>query len=189
MGSACSRRRGSGSSGEGTPGLAAGGNAAAQRRRIAAQVQRQVTAAVAARRRLALLRFKTAVRRIIHLLLLRKRWAAYGRILQQLPRRDLWTGLERRGGRLVRIRPAGTGAGTPARHRRPQGVAARTIPLTPEELARTADRRERLARDLRVNHASPHRHRDSHGEPEYEPRGFVHPRDRRFGEFRPHTVD
>ena len=57
-------------------------------------------------------RFVTAVRRVINLLRLRRRWAAYGRILQQYPRSDLWIGLERRRGRLVRahsapIRPTG----------------------------------------------------------------------------------
>ena len=51
-------------------------------------------------------RFITAVRRVINLLRLRRRWAAYGRILQQQPRCDLWVGLERRSGRLVRVYPA-----------------------------------------------------------------------------------
>ena len=41
-------------------------------------------------------RFVTAVRRAMNLLRLRPRWAAYGRILQQQPRCDLWVGLERR---------------------------------------------------------------------------------------------
>lgn len=50
--------------------------------------------------------FVTAVRRVIHLLKLRRRWAAYGRILQESPRKDLWTGLERRAGILTRIRKA-----------------------------------------------------------------------------------
>ena len=53
--------------------------------------------------------FVTAVRRVIHLLKLRRRWAAYGRILQESPRKDLWTGLERRSGVLVRIRKAHVG--------------------------------------------------------------------------------
>ena len=63
-------------------------------------------------------RFKTAVRRVIHLLRLRRRWSAYGKILQQLPRKDLWEGLERRGGVLFRIRPARV---DPPRWMAPQG--------------------------------------------------------------------
>ena len=51
-------------------------------------------------------RFKTAVRRIIHWLLLRKRWSAVGRLLQQQPRLDLWVGLRRVNGRLTRQDPA-----------------------------------------------------------------------------------
>ena len=53
-------------------------------------------------------RFKTAVRRIIHWLLLRKRWSAVGRLLQQQPRLDLWVGLRRVNGRLTRQDPAPT---------------------------------------------------------------------------------
>ena len=51
-------------------------------------------------------RFKTEVRRIIHWLLLRKRWSAVGRLLQQQPRLDLWVGLRRVNGRLTRQDPA-----------------------------------------------------------------------------------
>ena len=50
----------------------------------------------------SLLRFKVAVRRVIHLLALRRRWAAYGRILQSQPRRHLWDGLTRKKGVLHR---------------------------------------------------------------------------------------
>ena len=53
--------------------------------------------------------FVNAVRRVIHLLKLRRRWSAYGRILQQYPRKDLWTGLRRENGRLVRTFPASIG--------------------------------------------------------------------------------
>ena len=51
-------------------------------------------------------KFVTAIRRVINLLRLRRKWAAYGRILQQYPRSDLWTGLERRRGVLYRLQPA-----------------------------------------------------------------------------------
>ena len=53
-------------------------------------------------------RFVNAVRRVINLLRLHRRWSAYGRILQQQPRSDLWVGLERRSGVLVRVHPAPT---------------------------------------------------------------------------------
>ena len=46
--------------------------------------------------------FKAAVRRVVQLLKLRRKWAAYGRILQQKPRALLWEGLSRRNGALVR---------------------------------------------------------------------------------------
>lgn len=51
-------------------------------------------------------RFQTAVRRVTHWLLLRKRWSAIGRLLQQQPRADLWVGLRRVGGNLQRHAPA-----------------------------------------------------------------------------------
>ena len=51
-------------------------------------------------------KFKTLVRRVIHLLRLRRRWAAYGRILQHPPRSLLWEGLERKKGKLVRVAAA-----------------------------------------------------------------------------------
>ena len=53
-------------------------------------------------------RFVAAVRRVINLLRLRRRWSAYGKILQQQPRSDLWVGLERRSGVLVRVHFAPT---------------------------------------------------------------------------------
>ena len=54
----------------------------------------------------ARLRWKQAVRRITQILRLRKHWAALGRHLQ-LPRiQSLVSGLERRGGRLIRRRAA-----------------------------------------------------------------------------------
>ena len=53
-------------------------------------------------------RFKVAVRRVVHWLLLRRRWAAVGRLLQEEPRADLWVGLHRRAGRLYRREPAPT---------------------------------------------------------------------------------
>ena len=61
---------------------------------------------IAQRRQAAKQTFITAVRRVIHLLRLRRKWAAYGRILQEAPRCFLWSGLERRAGKLVRLRPA-----------------------------------------------------------------------------------
>ena len=54
-------------------------------------------------------RFKTAVRRIVHWLLLRRRWSAIGRLLQRPAIYDLWRGLERRRGVLVRNHPAPIG--------------------------------------------------------------------------------
>ena len=53
--------------------------------------------------------FVTAVRRVIHLLRLRRKWAAYGKILQQSPRKDLWTGLVRKSGQLTRVQKAPVG--------------------------------------------------------------------------------
>ena len=47
-------------------------------------------------------RWKAAVRRISHLLLLRKRWAAIGRVLATQPRSNLWLGLQRHRGYLPR---------------------------------------------------------------------------------------
>jgi len=49
-------------------------------------------------------RFRCAVRRVIRLLALRKKWAAYGRLLQQEPRCCLFDGLERRKGVLKRVK-------------------------------------------------------------------------------------
>ena len=49
--------------------------------------------------------FRTAVRRIVHLLKLRKRWAAYGKVLQEEPRCLLWEGLVRKKGVLHRVKP------------------------------------------------------------------------------------
>ena len=49
-------------------------------------------------------RFRSAVRRVIRLLALRKKWAAYGRVLQESPRCKLWEGLERRKGELRRVK-------------------------------------------------------------------------------------
>ncbi len=60
----------------------------------------------AERRSVAKARFVTAVRRVINLLRLRRKWAAYGRVLQETPRCYLWSGLERRAGKLVRIHQA-----------------------------------------------------------------------------------
>ena len=90
------------------------------RERIAAAGERRARLARAlsldrnarlSRSRAIRLKFVTAARRIIHLLKLRRKWAAYGRILQQLPRAYLWDGLERRGGVLVRHRPAADNKG------------------------------------------------------------------------------
>ena len=53
-------------------------------------------------------RFKTAVRRVVHWLLLRRRWSAIGRLLQVRPRADLWIGLHRQAGVLRRHHPAPT---------------------------------------------------------------------------------
>ena len=54
----------------------------------------------------ARLRWRQAVRRISQILRLRRRWASLGRHLQ-LPRiQSLVSGLERRGGRLIRRRAA-----------------------------------------------------------------------------------
>ena len=49
-------------------------------------------------------RFRSAVRRVIRLLALRKKWAAYGKVLQETPRCKLWEGLERRKGELRRVK-------------------------------------------------------------------------------------
>jgi len=51
-----------------------------------------------------LARFRCAVRRVIRLLALRRKWAAYGRVLQAAPRCHLFDGLERRKGVLRRVR-------------------------------------------------------------------------------------
>ena len=61
---------------------------------------------LAERRSVARNRFITAVRRVINLLRLRRKWASYGRVLQEAPRCYLWHGLERRAGKLIRIHPA-----------------------------------------------------------------------------------
>jgi len=52
----------------------------------------------------ALDKFKGAVRRVISLLQLRKKWAAYGKVLQETPRKFLWEGLERKKGVLKRVK-------------------------------------------------------------------------------------
>ena len=54
-------------------------------------------------------RLRGAVRQIITLLRLRRRWSEIGRYLQTPYIRDLTVGLERRSGTLVRTRPAPTG--------------------------------------------------------------------------------
>lgn len=51
-------------------------------------------------------RFRRAVRRVIHLLLLRRKWSAYGKILQRAPNKSLFVGLDRIQGKLVRVSPA-----------------------------------------------------------------------------------
>ena len=53
-------------------------------------------------------RFREAVRQIVNLLRLRRRWARLGNYLQNPNIRDLTVGLERRRGTLVRTRPAPT---------------------------------------------------------------------------------
>ena len=49
-------------------------------------------------------RFRSAVRRVIRLLVLRKKWAAYAKVLQETPRCKLWEGHERRKGELRRVK-------------------------------------------------------------------------------------
>ena len=60
-------------------------------------------------------RWRAAVRTIARLLRLRQRWAALGRLLASVPS-DLWSGLERRAGELVRVEQARSwrGGGLPA---------------------------------------------------------------------------
>ena len=50
--------------------------------------------------------FQRAVRKVIYLLRLRRRFAALGQYLQVPQLHDLWSGLERKKGKLVRHRPA-----------------------------------------------------------------------------------
>ena len=50
--------------------------------------------------------WRLAVRRISHILRIRRRWAAVGQLLQDPIIQDLVQGLERRQGHLVRRRPA-----------------------------------------------------------------------------------
>ena len=53
-------------------------------------------------------RFREAVRQVVNLLRLRRRWARLGQYLQNPNIRDFTVGLERRRGVLVRTRPAPT---------------------------------------------------------------------------------
>ena len=66
-------------------------------------VQPLTTAAPASR---AIGLWRLAVRRITHILRIRRRWAAIGQLLQDPIIQDLVQGLERRQGHLVRRRPA-----------------------------------------------------------------------------------
>ena len=68
---------------------------------------RQREAAYTARQRLiALLRWKTAVKRVIRVLARRRAWAEEGKALQAPWLQDLVEGLERRKGKLVRVAKA-----------------------------------------------------------------------------------
>ena len=94
-------------------------------------------------------RFITAIRRVINLLRLRRKWAAYGRILQQQPRADLWTGLSRRSGILYRLHAAHT---PPWRvvghHRRSRAVQTAALPdLHPQRRNRASIPRTTNARN------------------------------------------
>ena len=70
-------------------------------------------------------RWRAAVRTIARLLRLRQRWAALGRLLQAVPS-NLWSGLERRDGVLVRVQAVGSWQVDPAQIVEPgwPGVAA-----------------------------------------------------------------
>ena len=75
----------------------------------AAQEQevRQVNTAAQAARSVSL--WRRAVRRITHILRIRRKWALVGQLLQDPTIQDLVRGLERRQGQLVRRRPANIG--------------------------------------------------------------------------------
>ena len=190
MGLVCSRRR---SGDVPAPPASARQRAAAARQQLAASVRQRVTATVCQRQRLTVLRFKTAVRRVIHLLRLRKRWAAYGRVLQQQPRRDLWTGLVREQGALRRARaawihtanfrphergqPSRASAETPVHRRRGPLGQGSTGPRAPPNPGRT----HRRGNPRVIVHTFPAEHRYSAArrdrsesppllEPENEPR-------------------
>ena len=75
--------------------------------------------------------FVTAVRRVIHLLRLRRKWAAYGRVLQLYPRKDLWKGLSRNHGQLTRLFPAPSG---------PEFATFRTLPASPKKRGLQSER-------------------------------------------------
>ena len=66
------------------------------------------TVALLVQGRRARRRFREAVRQVVNLLRLRRRWARLGQYLQNPNIRDLTVGLERRRGTLVRTRPAPT---------------------------------------------------------------------------------
>ena len=70
-------------------------------------------------------RWRAAVRTIDRLLRLRQRWAALGRLLQAVPS-NLWSGLERQDGVLVRVQAVGSWQVDPAQIVEPgwPGVAA-----------------------------------------------------------------
>ena len=70
--------------------------------------QSRNTAALLVQARRARRRFREAVRQVVNLLRLRRRWARLGQYLQNPNIRDLTVGLERRRGTLVRTRPAPT---------------------------------------------------------------------------------
>jgi len=71
-----------------------------------ARAAAQVAAEAARRRARTRLAWRRAVRKIGQILRLRRRWSDLGRWLQQGWIQDLVDGLQRRGGRLDRIRPA-----------------------------------------------------------------------------------
>ena len=77
-------------------------------------------------------RFIAAVRRVINLLRLRRKWAAYGRVLQQQPRADLWTGLTRRSGILYRLHAAHTPPWQVVGHHRQSRTVRTAAPPDPQ---------------------------------------------------------
>ena len=102
--------------------------------------------------------FVTAVRRVIHLLRLRRKWAAYGKLLQLNPRKDLWTGLVRKSGQLVRV------------HKAPIGLEAQVkkgnrFPK-PKQRALIQQANEALDRQTAVSHNSLPARRRRHDVPE-----------------------